>query len=264
MEIICAPCAPGDVLPLAPDTAHTLPCHHTQARPLPAPPMAWPVGTRLLDATGTALFSVVGRLHLPTATAAAPHAAHGIPCPLLRAERHITAGAVSLGTSRSGWALGWITLSDKGYAGEREDTSGPALAALLRDTLPLCHEQGFLLPDDARALRSLMAELALGQGYDLVCTTGGTGLAPRDISPDVTLSLLDTRLPGFEQAMMQASLAKTPMGCVSRAVAGVIGSCICVNLPGSRKAVTENLTALLPALNHALEKLHGDPSDCGT
>ena len=260
MEIICAPCAPGDVLPLAPDTTRALPCHHTRVRPLPAPPMAWPVGTCLLDATGAALFSVVGRLHLP-AVADAPH---GIPCPLLRAERHIDAGAVTLRASRSGWALGWITLSDKGYAGEREDTSGPALAALLRDTLPLCHEQGFLLPDDAHALRALMAELALGQGYDLVCTTGGTGLAPRDISPDVTLSLLDARLPGFEQAMMQASLGKTPMGCVSRAVAGVIGSCICVNLPGSRKAVTENLAALLPALNHALEKLHGDPSDCGS
>ena len=120
-----------------------------------------------------------------------------------------------------------------------------------------------MLPDDAAALRALLTELALGQGYDIICTSGGTGVGPRDVSPEATLAVLDKRLPGFEQAMMQAGLDKTPTASVSRAVAGVIGGCICINLPGSRKAVVENLAAVLPALGHALDKLHGDPADCG-
>ena len=106
-------------------------------------------------------------------------------------------------------------------------------------------------------------ELALGQGYDLILTSGGTGLAPRDTTPEALLPIFERRLPGFEQAMMQASLAKTPTAAISRAVAGTLGRTIVITLPGSRKAVSENLAAILPALGHALEKLHGDPSDCG-
>ena len=112
-------------------------------------------------------------------------------------------------------------------------------------------------------LRALLVDLALNQGYDVICTSGGTGVGPRDISPQVTSAVLDYPLPGFSMAMMQASLAKTPHAAISRAVAGVLGQSIIINLPGSRKAVVENLEAVLPALPHALDKLHGDPADCG-
>ena len=156
-----------------------------------------------------------------------------------------------------------LTVSDSCAAGTRTDTSGPAMAALVADALPLCHSQGFLLPDDAVQLRALLVDLALNQGYDIICTSGGTGVGPRDISPQVTSAVLDYPLPGFSMAMMQASLAKTPHAAISRAVAGVLGQSIIINLPGSRKAVVENLEAVLPALPHALDKLHGDPADCG-
>lgn len=123
------------------------------------------------------------------------------------------AEARTLSVSRSGYAVAVVTLSDKGYAGQREDRSGPALQEALRAALPLCHEQRFLLPDEPAALRALVLELAVGQGYDLIVSTGGTGLAPRDLTPEALLPVLDRRVPGFEQAMMQASLAKTPARC---------------------------------------------------
>ena len=254
MKIQCVACDTAATLPLVQRGAGRLaaPCHETAVRPLP--PL--PVGTELHAAELGAVFRVVGRVWLPCA-------GHATASPLLLALRDVPAGELTLELHRQGRALAWITLSDKGFAGEREDTSGPAVAEMVRDSVPLCHEQGFLLPDDAAALRALLTELALGQGYDIICTSGGTGVGPRDVSPEATLAVLDKRLPGFEQAMMQAGLDKTPTASVSRAVAGVIGGCICINLPGSRKAVVENLAAVLPALGHALDKLHGDPADCG-
>ena len=133
----------------------------------------------------------------------------------------------------------------------------------MRAALPLCHEQRFLLPDEPAALRALVLELAVGQGYDLIVSTGGTGLAPRDLTPEALLPVLDRRVPGFEQAMMQASLAKTPHAALSRALAGTVGACLVLALPGSVRAAAENLAAALPALPHALEKLAGDTVDCG-
>ena len=156
-----------------------------------------------------------------------------------------------------------ITLSDKGSLGLREDTSGPAMAEMVADVLPLCHSQGFILPDEPSELRALLTELALGQPYDLILTSGGTGISPRDISPQVTQALLDYELPGFAAAMLAASLAVTPRAVISRATAGVLGQSLIINLPGSLKAVRENLAAVLPALAHALDKLHGDTADCG-
>lgn len=261
MLLHCAACAAGDSLLLlgeepsshAPALAHTGMFHRTTTHPLPA----FPVGTELHAPDGTPVFRVTGRVLLPRA------AGHALYAPLLTALRVVADGPQEVSPSRRGRALAWITLSDKGFAGQRDDASGPAIAELARAHLPLCHEQGFLLPDDAPALRALITELALGQGYDVICTTGGTGLGPRDVSPEATLAVLDRRLPGFEQAMMAASLAKTPHAAISRAVAGVLGGCICINLPGSRRAVVENLAAVLPALPHALDKLHGDPADCG-
>ena len=216
-------CAEGDILPLAflPATAAPAPfaAHGMAARPLPDGNRDWRVGTCLYDASGVARLKVTGRMFLPHAILAldAPH----------------------------------TQISDKGAAGLRVDESGPLMAADTRAKLPLCHEQGFMIPDDPQTLRPLVMELALGQGYDLILTSGGTGLAPRDTTPEALLPIFERRLPGFEQAMMQASLA------------GTLGRTIVITLPGSRKAVSENLAAILPALGHALEKLHGDPSDCG-
>ena len=259
-------CAEGDILPLAflPATAAPtpLPAHGMAARPLPDGNRDWRVGTCLYDASGIARLKVAGRMFLPPSVLALD-APHTQICPLLEALTPIEAGTRTLAARREHWALAWITLSDKGAAGLRTDESGPLMASDTRAKLPLCHEQGFMIPDDPQALRALVMELALGQGYDLILTSGGTGLAPRDTTPEALLPLFERRLPGFEQAMMQASLAKTPTAAVSRAVAGTLGRTIVITLPGSRKAVSENLAAILPALGHALEKLHGDPSDCG-
>jgi molybdopterin adenylyltransferase len=163
---------------------------------------------------------------------------------------------------RRGFSLAWITLSDKGFAGLRGDESGPLIAQVAGEFLPIGHVQGFLLPDDQRALRALLTDLALVQGYDLIVTTGGTGLAPSDRTPEATLAVIERRLPGFETALTAASLAKTPMGAISRAVCGSLGDCIIVNLPGSPKAVRENFAAIGQALEHALKKLQGDQGDC--
>ena len=231
-------CAEGDILPLAflPATAAPAPfaVHGMAARPLPDGNRDWRVGTCLYDASGVARLKVTGRMFLPPSILALD-APHTQICPLLEALTPIEAGTRTLAARREHWALAWITLS----------------------------EQGFMIPDDPQTLRSLVMELALGQGYDLILTSGGTGLAPRDTTPEALLPIFERRLPGFEQAMMQASLAKTPTAAISRAVAGTLGRTIVITLPGSRKAVSENLAAILPALGHALEKLHGDPSDCG-
>lgn len=162
----------------------------------------------------------------------------------------------------TGIAAAWITLSDAGFAGRRPDDSGPLAADLLKTGLNLSLCRGFLLPDNGPALRALLTDLALTQGFGLVVTTGGTGLAPRDVTPEATLAVIDKRLYGLEQAMCSASLAKTPHGAVSRAVAGTLGRCLILNLPGSPRAVEENLSAVMGALGHAVAKLGGDTSPC--
>ena len=136
------------------------------------------------------------------------------------------------------------------------------MAELVRPILPLCFEQRFLLPDDPDALRALVLELAIGQGDDLIVCSGGTGLTPRDLTPEALLPVLSRRLPGFEQCMMRVSLDKTPYAALSRSLAGTVGTCLVLALPGSVKAVDENLSAVLPAMVHTLAKLHGDASDC--
>ncbi|MDR0238656.1 MAG: MogA/MoaB family molybdenum cofactor biosynthesis protein [Deltaproteobacteria bacterium] len=254
LSLITTACASGNSLPLARAALAGLPAHYSALRPLPF----LPVGTELCEAT-SAVFKVTGRGLFPVAQE--PHAQD---CPLLTALRPVQDGErLSLAARRTGRALAWITLSDKGFAGLREDESGPLIAKMVEEKLPLCHVQGFLLPDEEQALRALFVELALMQGYDLLIASGGTGLAPRDRSPEAALSVIERRLPGFEQVMMAASLLKTSTAAISRAVAGTLGQSILVCLPGSRKAVAENLLAVLPALEHALDKLQGDMKDCG-
>ena len=160
-----------------------------------------------------------------------------------------------------GLAVACITLSDKGYAGERVDESGPALLSLLEGLKP-AKSQLFLLPDDPRALRKLVKRLADG-GWGVIVTTGGTGLSPRDLTPEALLPVLDRRLPGFEQVMFAEGLSHTPRAVLSRCLAGTVGTSLLIALPGSRRAAVEDLSAILPILPHALEKLGGDMSDCG-
>jgi molybdenum cofactor synthesis domain-containing protein len=179
-----------------------------------------------------------------------------------RAKFLVPPQGLSLDVRKEGKALAWVTLSDKAYAGQRQDCAGPLIAQIIGQVLPLCLTQGFLLADDPARLRSLLTDLALEQGFDLIITTGGTGVAPRDLTPEATSAVLDKRLPGMETAMLLASLAKTPHAVISRAVAGILGKSLIINLPGSPKAVAENLEALLPALPHVLAKMHGDPADC--
>jgi molybdenum cofactor synthesis domain-containing protein len=98
---------------------------------------------------------------------------------------------------------------------------------------------------------------------DLILTTGGTGVAPRDVTPEATLAVIDRELPGMAEAMRAGSLKKTPRAMISRAVAGIRKQTLIVNLPGSPRAVRENLAVVLPALPHTIEKIKGDPSECG-
>jgi len=184
------------------------------------------------------------------------------PLYLVRAEGDVPAGSMTCRVSRPGYALAWVTLSDKGAAGKRTDESGPLIGSLVGDTLALSLVQGFIIPDEPTLLKGLLADLALVQGFDLILTTGGTGVGPRDITPEATLDVIEKRLPGYERAMTAASLAKTPHGAISRAVAGTLAQAVIVNMPGSPKAVAECLEPLLPTLRHTLEKLQGDPSDC--
>ena len=172
-------------------------------------------------------------------------------------------GTIALQGWTAGLSLAWVTLSDKGAAGLRQDASGPRIETLARARLPIGFARGYLLPDEERAIRALLIDLALVQGFDVIVTTGGTGVGPRDVTPEATLAVVEKRLPGFEQAMMTASLAKTPHGAISRAVAGTVGKSLVLNMPGSVKAVTENFEAVLPAVAHCIAKLQGDQVDCG-
>jgi molybdenum cofactor synthesis domain-containing protein len=119
-----------------------------------------------------------------------------------------------------------------------------------------------VIPDERSGIEATLRAWADEDGLALIVTTGGTGLAPRDVTPDATLAVLDYQVPGLAEAMRAASLTHTPLAMLSRAVAGVRGRTLIVNLPGSPKAVRECLAAITPALPHGLEKLAGDPNEC--
>jgi molybdenum cofactor synthesis domain-containing protein len=121
-----------------------------------------------------------------------------------------------------------------------------------------------ILPDDMASIARLLSDWSDREHLDLIVTTGGTGLTPRDVTPQATLQVLDYEIPGMAEVMRMQSLAKTPHAMLSRAVVGVRRRTMIVNLPGSPKAARENLQVVLPALPHALAKLAGDPNDCGS
>lgn len=260
VKIDVSPCETGAIIPIMeygyPDFPGSL-LHKWRRREGDFDPV---VGARLYpaDEPESAAFEIVGHDWAPPLP--------GLPAPRVVLARALAPQAASQKTWRvrkDGFSLAVITLSDKGYAGLREDKSGPLIAEKVSEAVSVCLKTNYLLPDDYRLLRALLARLALDERYDLIVTSGGTGLSPRDVTPQATASLLEQTLPGFMVAMTQASLRATPTGAISRAVAGIIGSCVVINLPGSVKAATENLAPLLPALEHAIKKLHGDKSDCG-
>lgn len=218
-----------------------------------------PVGTVLEHEDGTPLFRVVANAQLP-----APGALHAVKGSWALPLTNMAAvPRLALRPRKEGLSIAWVTLSDKGAAGERVDESGPLIERIAREALCVGHAQGYILPDSVAELKQMVMDLALLQGYDVVFTTGGTGIGPRDTTPEALTGILEKRLHGFEQAMMAASLQKTPNAVISRAVAGTLGGCLILTLPGSRKAVAENLEAVLPAVAHAVAKLQGDKADCG-
>ena len=153
-----------------------------------------------------------------------------------------------------------ITLSDRSYNGEREDLSGPAIVEYLkeRDYTDILY---ILLPDDRRMLEDKLIELADETGADLILTTGGTGFAPRDITPEATLAVATRSVPGISEAIRAASLAKTKHAMLSRGVSVIRNSTLIVNLPGSPKAVRESLDVITEALPHGLGLLRGEKLD---
>jgi len=154
-----------------------------------------------------------------------------------------------------------LTISDRGSKGEREDSSGPLIRDMVKD-LPAEVIHYEIIPDEKEQIVKALKRCVDGLKADLILTTGGTGLSPRDVTPDATLEVIEKEIPGFSEAMRAESLKKTPHAMISRAVCGIRGSSLIINLPGSPKSVKENLTVLLPTLPHALSKLKGDLSEC--
>jgi len=156
-----------------------------------------------------------------------------------------------------------LTISDRCARGEREDRSGPAVREVLT-ALPGAHVVAEdIVPDDLPAIEAALRRWVTAR-IDLVLTTGGTGFSPRDVTPEATRRVIERETPGLAEAMRAASLGRTPHAMLSRAVAGIAGSTLIVNLPGGPRAARENLEAILPALPHGLAKLKGDPSECGS
>lgn len=154
-----------------------------------------------------------------------------------------------------------LTVSDRSFRGERCDESGPLVVSLLKDA---GYEITYTatIPDEQALIAGVLRHLADDSVAELVVTTGGTGFAPRDVTPEATLSVCERLTPGIPEAMRYASMQITPRAMLSRAQAGIRKGTLIINLPGSPKAAKENLEAVLPSLSHGLEMLSGKPADC--
>lgn len=156
-----------------------------------------------------------------------------------------------------------LTVSDRCHAGEAEDTAGPATARLLHEGLGAHVYALEVLPDEREAIEARLRHYADGHSIHIVVTVGGTGMSPRDVTPEATRAVVERPTPGLDEAMRAASAAKTAHAMLSRGASGIRASTLIVNLPGSLGAATQNLEAILPALPHGLEKLRGSTEDCG-
>ena len=158
--------------------------------------------------------------------------------------------------SKDQYSLGILTISDAGSKGEREDTSGDAIAKIMTDL-------GFrlalrdIVPDEPDLVSERLRDWSDGGEVDVVLTTGGTGLGPRDITPEATRAVIELEVPGIAEAMRMLTIESTPMAMLSRSVAGIRAGCLIVNLPGSPKAVRETLAIAIQAIPHALEMIRG-------
>lgn len=154
-----------------------------------------------------------------------------------------------------------LTVSDRSFRGERPDGGGPLVAELLEQAGYLVTKRA-IVPDDQPQIEAVLRKLADAGDIQLLVTTGGTGFAPRDVTPEATIAVCERLAPGIPEAMRYASMQITPRAMLSRAQAGIRGETLIINLPGSPKAAKENLEAILPFLEHGLELLIGQRANC--
>jgi len=155
--------------------------------------------------------------------------------------------------------FGILTLSDRSARGERADASGPALTRLIQAENWIVAKEA-LLPDDESAIRAILIKWSDSGNMDVILTTGGTGFAPRDVTPEATRAVIDREAPGLAEAMRAASLKITPHAMLSRIITGIRKKTLIINLPGSPKGAVENLQVLIPVLPHAVQLLGEDPA----
>ncbi|QJW44776.1 MOSC domain-containing protein [bacterium BFN5] len=179
--------------------------------------------------------------------------------------RVLAGGKITVGDQIAIWQgipVAVITASDKGAKGERKDVSGQEIENMIAEIGGKVIDYR-ILPDDIESLASTMVELTDQVGAALVLTTGGTGFSPRDVTPEATLKVIERQVPGLPEAMRRESFAKTSRAMLSRAVAGIRGKSLIINLPGSPKGVRECLQVIMPVLPHAVEILRGTGGECG-
>ncbi len=160
------------------------------------------------------------------------------------------------------YKVGIITASDKGYAGTRKDLSGPAIQSELARFKTFKVEKTVILPDEQDLLANMMRQMADEDKLDLILTTGGTGFSTRDVTPEATLEVMERRSPGIPEAMRNISFQITPRAMLSRAEAGIRGKTLIINMPGSPKAIVEIMDYILPSIEHGLDILQGNTSEC--
>jgi molybdenum cofactor synthesis domain-containing protein len=160
------------------------------------------------------------------------------------------------------FSVGILTISDKGSVGEREDASGLLLHQLV-DQIPGKVTVYQVVPDEKEIIRNQLISFCDRWNVDLVLTTGGTGVSPRDVTPDATEEVIERLIPGMGEIMRVEGYKKNPRSIISRGIAGIRKNTLIVNLPGSPRAVRENFEILLPALSHTIEKMKGDQGECG-
>jgi molybdenum cofactor synthesis domain-containing protein len=157
--------------------------------------------------------------------------------------------------------IGVLTISDSGARGERADTSGEAICELVASLPGALVSAGTIIPDERLLIEATLREWCDEKHLNLILTTGGTGMAPRDVTPEATRAMIDREAPGIAEAMRAESLRHTPFGMLSRGVAGIRGRTLIINLPGSPKAVRECLQCILPVLPHAINLLTEGPRE---
>ena len=159
------------------------------------------------------------------------------------------------------FTVGILTVSDRGSRGEREDLSGPVIRELVSRVGGEVRQYD-IVPDEKEIIAKRLKEWADVLRLDLILTTGGTGLTPRDVTPEATREVIERSAPGFSEAMRQEGLKKTPLSMLSRGISGVRARTLIINLPGSPRGVRESLEVILPALPHAIETLRGEAAEC--